>query len=255
MKKLFAALFSASSSPRGFVALAFACVLLVFSITASPAFAQEKAGVRPGFEEAQIEGEKIVLFRPSVKVGEKSMGGVFEPRADWTDAAREYMDAELVRAQSRLSNELVPIGEMEGENGEMIAEYEALFASVANSIVVHQFFVGNRLPTQKKGDFDWTLGEETKRLADLTGAKYGLFIYTEDHYSSGGNKAMRILFGVGAPPIHIGYAGLVDLTTGHVLWLNADGQMGGDVREADGMEKRVRQLLEDFPGSVSAEAP
>ena len=50
---------------------------------------------------------------------------------------------------------------------------------------------------------------------------------------------------------HIGYAGLVDLKTGNVLWLNADGQMGGDVRNADGMEKRVRQLLEDFPASVA----
>jgi hypothetical protein len=48
---------------------------------------------------------------------------------------------------------------------------------------------------------------------------------------------------------HIGYAGLVDLKTGDLLWLNADGAMGGDVREPDGAQKRMRQLLEDFPGS------
>jgi hypothetical protein len=48
---------------------------------------------------------------------------------------------------------------------------------------------------------------------------------------------------------HIGYAGLVDLRTGDLLWLNADGAMGGDVRDKEGSEKRARQLLEDFPGS------
>lgn len=225
-------------------------LLMVLSFVAAPVAAQEKSGVRPGFEESQIKGEKIVLFRPDIKVGEKSMGGLFEPRAEWTEEARKLMDAELVRAQARLSNELVPVQTLYGDQTEMVAEYEALFSSVANSIMFHQFFPGNRLPTQKRGEFEWTLGEETKRLADLTGASYGLFIYTEDHYSSGGLKALRIIGFGGVPPIHIGYAGLVDLNTGHVLWLNADAQMGGDVRKADGMEKRVRQLLEDFPGSI-----
>ena len=49
--------------------------------------------------------------------------------------------------------------------------------------------------------------------------------------------------------VHVGYAGLIDLKTGNLLWINVDGQMGGDVRKADGAQKRVRQLLEEFPGS------
>jgi hypothetical protein len=48
--------------------------------------------------------------------------------------------------------------------------------------------------------------------------------------------------------VHKGFAGLVDLRTGELVWLNADMQMGGDVRDADGADKRVRQLLEGFPG-------
>ena len=50
--------------------------------------------------------------------------------------------------------------------------------------------------------------------------------------------------------VHIGYAGLVDLETGDLVWLNADRKMGGDVRTGDGAVKRVTQLLEDFPGSA-----
>jgi hypothetical protein len=231
--------------------------MLVAGTAATPAVAQEKAGVRPGFEEAQIADEKIVLFRPSVRVGEQSMAGIFEPRAEWTDEARKLMDAELASAQSRLSNQLMSMPELMGENGKLVAEYEALFGAVADAIVEYQFFAGNRLPTRKKGEFDWSLGDGTRRLADMTGARYGLFIFTEDHYGSTGRKVLQIaaagLFGVGVSSgVHKGYAGLVDLNTGNILWLNADGQMGGDVREADGMAKRVRQLLEDFPGSTPA---
>jgi hypothetical protein len=49
---------------------------------------------------------------------------------------------------------------------------------------------------------------------------------------------------------HKGFAGLVDLRTGDLVWLNADLAMGGDVRTPEGAQKRVAQLLEDFPGSA-----
>jgi hypothetical protein len=55
--------------------------------------------------------------------------------------------------------------------------------------------------------------------------------------------------------VHAGYAGLVDLRTGDLVWLNADLKMGGDVREADGASKRVVQLLEDFPQQGAASVP
>ena len=53
---------------------------------------------------------------------------------------------------------------------------------------------------------------------------------------------------------HAGYAGLVDLKNGDLVWLNADGAMGGDVRNDEGASKRVRELLEDFPGSAKPAA-
>ncbi|MFD1033704.1 hypothetical protein ACFQ15_03470 [Sphingomonas hankookensis] len=53
---------------------------------------------------------------------------------------------------------------------------------------------------------------------------------------------------------HAGYAGLVDLRTGELLWLNADNAMGGDVRMPEGAQKRVGQLLEGLPGSTPASA-
>jgi hypothetical protein len=57
------------------------------------------------------------------------------------------------------------------------------------------------------------------------------------------------------PGEHKGYAGLVDLHTGDLLWLNADVEMGGDVRDAEGAKKRVGQLLKKFPGSQVVDEP
>ncbi len=99
-------------------------------------------------------------------------------------------------------------------------------------------------------------------MRDLPGAKdadYALFIYNKDAYGSTGRKILQVVALLG-PRIaiksgeHKGAAGLVDLKTGDLMWLNADFAIGGDVREVDGAEKRVRQLLEDFPGSAKPTA-
>ena len=134
----------------------------------------------------------------------------------------------------------------------------ALFAAVSQSVIEYQFFVGNRLPTKKRDNkdnvFDWSLGDGVSRLPGAKSADYALFIYNKDAYGSTGRKILQAVALLG-PGIavksgeHVGYAGLVDLRTGDLLWLNADAAMGGDVREIDGSQKRVRQLLEEFPGS------
>ena len=214
--------------------------------------AQEKGAVLQGFSAETLKGKKILLFRPSVRVGEQSTAGMAEPNADWTQQARDLLLAELKLRQGDFSNEVVEEPDALGDDAEVFASHKALFASVANSVLVYQFFPGNRLPTRKNKAFDWTLGRGTQRIAELTGAHYGLFIKTEDQYGSAGRKMFQLfaaVAGVGVTSgVHQGYAGLVDLQTGQLLWLNADGQMGGDVRDALGMKKRVAQLLEDFPG-------
>ena len=214
---------------------------------------QEKGAVREGFSSESLKGQTILLFRPSVWVGEQSTGGLAEPNADWTAQARDFLSAELARRQIEFSNELIIEPDLVGEDAKLFSEHRALFNSVASSVVTHQFFAGNRLPTRKNKAFDWTLGEGTKALAERTGARYGLFVRTEDQYGSFGRKMFQVLaiglVGAGVSSgKHVGYAGLVDLHSGDLVWLNADEQMGGDVRTEDGMQKRVGQLLEDFPG-------
>ena len=197
---------------------------------------------------------KIVLMRPSIKVGEQSTGGLFEPNADWTAQARENLAAAIGAIQVKLGSTVVTYDEPVGQAANTSAEYQSLFTTVANSVREFQFFPGNRLPTKKrdKTAFEWTIGKEIAALPGLEGADYVLFVTTEDQYSSGGRKALKIfaaMAGVAVSTgVHLGYAGLVDLKSGDLVWLNADQQMGGDPRTPEGAEKRVSQLFEGFPG-------
>lgn len=226
-------------------------------VAAAPVLAQERTALRPGFELPADSGKTILLVRPSISVGAQSTGGLFEPNADWTDKARKHLDDALTARQASLGNKVVTAPESYGEDARLTEEYTKLFAAVSQAVIQYQFFVGNRLPTKKRdnkaGQFDWSLGKEVGSLPGAKDADYALFIYNKDAYGSTGRKLLQIVAmgaGVGVKSgEHAGYAGLVDLRTGHLLWLNADGAMGGDVREPDGAVKRVSQLLEDFPGS------
>lgn len=232
-------------------------IVLVLSATL-PAAAQERSALRQGFELPANSGKRILVFRPTVSVGSQSTGGMFEANGEWTERAGRNIQASLARLQSRLGNSVIDAPEAYGEDAQRVQEHMALFAAVSQAVIEYQFFKGNRLPTKKRDNkndvFDWSLGTGVASLPGAKDADYGLFLYNRDAYGSTGRKILQVLAAMG-PGIavksgeHAGYAGLVDLKTGDLLWLNADGAMGGDVREADGSEKRVRQLLEDFPGS------
>lgn len=229
--------------------------LAVALCVAMPANAQEKTGSKPGFT-LQPGTVRILLMRPSIRVGAQSTGGMFEPNADWTAQAREYLGQALQNCQSRLGNRVVAYDEgMTGE-GALASQYSNLFSALADSVIEYQFFRGNRLPTKKRPDaFEWSIGSGISSLKSLHGADYVLFLNTHDAYGSTGRKALQIvglLAGVAVTSgEHIGYAGLVDLKSGELVWLNADRQMGGDVRTTEGAAKRVGQLLEGFPGRTA----
>ncbi|MFL6726009.1 MAG: hypothetical protein ACJ8FS_05795 [Sphingomicrobium sp.] len=222
---------------------------------AMPAAAQEKTGTKPGF--TLLPGTaKIMLMRPAIHVGAQSTGGMYEPNADWTAEARQNVAQVLQGCQAKLGNEIVIYDEGTTPDGPVTAQYANLFGSVADSVIEYQFFKGNRLPTKKRKDaFEWGMGPGLANLQSLKGADYGLFINTFDAYGSTGRKVLQVFAALGGVAVisgeHMGYAGLIDLKTGELVWLNADRQMGGNVRTPEGAQKRVRELLKGFPGRPS----
>ena len=237
-------------------------ILLAVSIWTGAVSANERTAIKQGFELAPNSGKKILVFRPTVKVGAQSTGGLFEPNAQWTEDARKHMSNALQAKKATLGNEVIFASEPLGDDAILLQEHMALFSAVSSAVIQYQFFAGNRLPTKKRDNkndvFDWSLGNKVATLPGASEADYGLFIYNEDQFGSTGRKLLQVVALLG-PGIsvksgeHKGYAALVDLKTGDLLWLNADGAMGGDVRDAEGAAKRISQLLEGIPGSAAGD--
>lgn len=231
--------------------------------------AHAAALTRDGFVLPENSEVKIVVFRPDVTVGSLRVGGLDEVNAEWTQAARTNIQNALQSAGETRAANMVFLDEFEGANGDAVNAYRGLFEAVAASIFTHAT-MGQNLPTKlvpnpdpkarKRYAMDWTLGEGTAQLRDITGGDYAMFLFTKDSYGDAGRKVAQFLmagiFGAYIPAgVHIGYAALVDLRTGNVVWFNSDLAMGGDPREVEGATKRVGQLLSGFPARGTAIAP
>jgi hypothetical protein len=210
----------------------------------------QKSLIREEFSFPAQGQVRIVLFRPDVSVGEQSTGGLDQPSAAWTEQARDALTAALGKAQAERNIEMKLMPELTGENAKLMSDYRKLFKTVADSVIKHRLFNLDPLPT-KESAFDWTLGKGAAQLGALGGADYGLFFYTFDSYESASRRTARLLtasMGSDKPTeVNMGYAGLVDLKTGDLVWINVDVRMAGDVRTPEGAALRVSELLRDFP--------
>ena len=84
-------------------------------------------------------------------------------------------------------------------------------------------------------------------------ARYALFIWVRDGYSTAGRKAAIFIaaaLGVALPHgQQSAYASLVDLESGRVLWFNRVLRGFGDLREAESASGTVDALLTAFPAA------
>jgi hypothetical protein len=206
---------------------------------------------------------KLLVMRPDVSVGSVTTGGLVEPRADWTEQARaNFLSALRTQQAGRGGNVFImeKRNSLTGIDPDTVAELERLHYAVASSIALHRYS-GQNLPTKRNKGLDWTLGEEAVSLGRRTGYDYALFLYAEDSFASTGRVALQVLgvagcfVGFCAPNIggggQFGYASLVDLRTGEVVWFNvaqASSQVAGikfgDIRTPAGAAQMVDRLLD-----------
>ena len=213
---------------------------------------------------------KLLVMRPDVSVGSVTTGGMIEPRADWTEAARANLLAALRAQQASRGGNLLVLDRRDslpGVGADTIAELERLHSAVGNSIALHKY-MGHYLPTKRGKGLDWTLGEDAVALGQRSGYDYALFLYAEDSFASGGRVALQALgiagcfIGFCAPNVGGGgefaYASLVDLHSGKVVWFNvleASSQVAGikmgDIRTPAGAAQMVDRLLDRMkPGKA-----
>jgi len=194
---------------------------------------------------------RVVLMPPDITLSELTVGGVQEVNAEWTAAAKTYAQQALQTFLQQRNTQLVAYKEPENADAaHMHEQLIKLHEAVGNSILVHQYFQPLQLPT-KKDKFNWTLGDEVQALGRDEGADYALFVHITDSYSSPGRVAAQILgafIGVGIPGgVQVGYASLVDLRTGEVIWFNRLARASGDLRKPDAARATIDVLMSKFP--------
>jgi len=203
----------------------------------------------------------LLVMRPDVQVGTTTTGGLFEPRAEWTEQARANLLRALAEQQAGRGGRTVVAetrSSIQGVSPEAVADLERLHNAVGNTIAIHKY-MGQNLPTKRRRGIEWTLGEDAVKLGRATGMDYALFLHAQDSIASTGRTAMQVLgvagcfIGFCAPQSGGGqfaYASLVDLRTGEVVWFNIlqtgsllPGVAFGDIRTPEGAAQMVDRLL------------
>lgn len=198
-----------------------------------------------GFEKLG-QGARIAVMPVDVELFSISAGGVWEPRADWTEQALGHFRTALHARKPRPDIEVIDI---EDADDETVQSLNALHGAVSSAIAGHHFGT-LPLPT-KEGRLDWSMGPEVRVIRERSGADYALFTFIRDSYASSERIAAIVvgaLIGVGmSGGVQVGYASLVELETGRVVWFNFLVRGTGDLREADKARETLEALLAGFP--------
>lgn len=221
--------------------------LFIVAVAACGLASAQSKNIAPGFA-GLSKADPVLVLPVDVELFSLSAGGMTEPKADWTAAAKAHMKTAVAARKKALG--IVSQDASEAIADEF-AEQVGLHAAVAGSIALHHSSGGVwGLPT-KAGQLNWTFGDAMQSLGAKTGARYGLFMWVRDSYASAERKAAMValaILGVGITGgIQIGYASLVDLQTGQVIWFNQLARGTGDLREADSARETVDALFSGFP--------
>lgn len=197
------------------------------------------------------ETKRVVLVDPDIELGELTAGGLFETRADWTRAAQGFVDNGLHEHFAQSGTQVVPADSPTSHDIQLIK----LHGVIGQAIITHLYGGGAKLPT-KADALDWTLGPGTNEMRDRYGADYALFIHVRDSYSTAGRRALQVAGILGAAVgvavyvpggAQVGFASLVDLRTGNIVWFNRLQRESGDLRTAEPAVATVAELIKGIP--------
>ena len=218
----------------------------LFAAAASAQAQEPSRHLAPGFSSRPADS-RLLVMPADMELFSMSAGGVVEPRADWTEAAQKHFLAALDTQGKRLGRHVTKLDVAQADE---FADIIALHRAVADAIALHHRNGLLQLGTKQRA-LDWSLGDAVRPLKERTGADYALFTWIRDSYASTERKAAMVALAmIGALSLggeQNGYASLVDLNTGRVVWFNQLSRMYGDLREPRPAVETVESLLKNFP--------
>jgi len=197
--------------------------------------------------EALGDHPRVLLMPPDVRYYLVTAGGVPEPHAEWTQAARSNVETAIRKLAADMGTDLVVLHDDDLTPAEM--RYRALHEAVGATVLTHHFGA-LKLPG-KHDRFDWSLGPGIHTIGDDKDADYALFVFYRDEQATGGRIALAVLVaaagGYASAGAEYGFASLVDLHSGDIVWFNVVRAGSGEMRDAGGAETAVHSLFRDFP--------
>lgn len=199
--------------------------------------------------ESVSDDPRIVLMPPDIRYYLLTAGGVTEPNKEWTEAAQANFSAAALEYADSIGADLKILSK--DNLGPEEVRYETLHSAVGLSVLNHYFGM-NKLPS--KGEmFDWSLGPEISSIGRNHSADYALFVFYRDYQASGGRVAFAVLAAAAGVGVSAGseggFASLVDLKTGDIVWFNVVNVGSGELRDKGGAVKTVNSLFADLPTS------
>ena len=202
--------------------------------------------------------KRVLIVEPDIQLSLLDAGGVLEPRADWTETAREVIDKGLRDHFAKGGTEVVSAEQPTEREVQLMKLHNAVGVAILTHLYGPQGGTAGSSQLPNKGSaLDWTLGPGTSEMREHYGADYALFVFVRDSYSSAAKKALDVLtviagaaLGVGIVPtggVQVGFASLVDLRTGNIVWFNRAIDGMGDLREEAKDARATNQLLKDIP--------
>jgi len=225
-----------------------AAALALIALACAGTAAAQSMNLAPGFQSLP-KGAKVAIMPTDIELFVISAGGVVEPKADWTESASMHFKEALLKKREALGFTAV---ELTAKQADEADEINALHGAISRAIAMHHFGP-LRLPT-KDGKLDWSMGDSVQSIKQATGADYALFSFVRDSYASGERKAAMVAIAIltlGRAALALGtqsgYASLVDLNTGRVVWFNQLLRATGDLREPESAAETLDALLREFP--------
>jgi hypothetical protein len=232
--------------PQAWRALALALLLAAFAGCATPPQRQAEQ-LRRSADRPPV----IILMPIDVELSQLTAGGLEEPQAEWTQAAQKHMRAALEDEARIRSVKLVDFSYERGtgEDRETAADLVKLHRAVGGSVMLHGEGGFLPLPTKQGRKFDWSLGPAASVVGKTHEADYAMFIFVRDSYATAGRQAAIVvaaLLGVGLPGgTQVGFASVVDLKTGDIVWFNRLIRAQGDLRTPEHAAETMRALVHD----------
>ena len=199
------------------------------------------------------ENPRILLMPPDIRYYLLTAGGVTEPNAELTEAARQNFLVAMKNFADSIGADLVTIDDPEGLSVEE-DQYRKLHSAVGITLQINHFGL-MPLPSKSLPDnerrFDWSLGPGVSEIGERYDADYLLFVFYRDYQATGGRVAFALLAAVAGVGVSMGsesgFASLVDLRTGDIVWFNTVAIGGGELSTPTGTAAAVSRLFADIP--------